>query len=245
MASATGYGQYCPLAMASDILCNRWTLLVVRELLDGSTSFNEIGRGLPLISRSLLSRRLRELEASGIITHQPGARGSSGAYHLTAAGRALESVVRAMAIWGQEWIDEEPSLEDVDVRFLMWDIRRNVKPIAELPPRFTVRFDFEDAPDGLREHWLVFEGAEVDLCYVDPGHEIDVHLETDLRTMTRVWMGWDDLDAALREERILLTGARKPIGLVRQWLGLSQLAGITKQPSADRVLRTSHVERNV
>lgn len=120
-----------------------------------------------------------------------------------------------------------------------------MKPIAELPPRFTVRFDFEDAPDGLREHWLVFEGTEVDLCYVDPGHEIDVHLETDLRTMTRVWMGWDDLDAALREERILLTGTRKPLGLVRQWLGLSQLAEIPKKPPADRVLRPRDAAKNV
>jgi DNA-binding HxlR family transcriptional regulator len=238
VASAAGYGQYCPLAMASEILSNRWTLLVVRELLDGSTGFNEIGRGLPLMSRSLLSRRLRDLEAFGVVTHQPGGWGSSGAYHLTAAGRALESVVRTMAMWGQEWIDEEPSLEAIDVRFLMWDIRRNVRSVPELPQRFTVRFDFADAPDGLREHWLVFEGAEVDLCYVDPGHEIDVHLETDLQTMTRVWMGWDDLDMALREERIVLTGLRKPIGHVRQWLGLSRLAGISKQPAADRVLRS-------
>ena len=245
MTPGTGYGQYCPLAMASDILCNRWTLLVIRELLDGSTSFNEIGRGLPLISRSLLSRRLRELAASGIVTHLPVARGSSGADRLTEAGRALESVVRAMAVWGQEWIDEEPSLKNIDVRFLMWDIRRNVKPIAELPSRFTVRFDFEDAPDGMREHWLVFEGSEIDLCYVDPGHEIDVHLETDLRTMTRVWMGWDDLDVALREERIHLTGARKPVQLVRQWLGLSQLAEIPKKMSEERVLRSTTVVKNV
>jgi DNA-binding HxlR family transcriptional regulator len=223
--------------MASEILCNRWTLLVMRELLDGSTSFNDVGRGLPLMSRSLLSKRLKELAASGIVTHQPGTRGSSGAYHLTAAGQALGPVVLAMAIWGQEWIDEEPSLEAIDVRFLMWDIRRNVKPIPELPPQFTVHFNFTDAPDGLREHWLVFEGADVDLCYVDPGHDIDVQLETDLRTMTRVWMGWDDLEAAVRGERILLSGPSNLVGRVRQWLGLSGLAVIAKQAAADRVLR--------
>ncbi len=90
-------------------------------------------------------------------------------------------------MWGQEWIDEEPSLENIDVRFLMPDIRRNVAPIPELPPAFTVSFDFPDAPDGLREHWLVSEGPGIDPCYVDPGYEVDVHLETDLRTVTRIF----------------------------------------------------------
>ena len=238
MASTKSYGQYCPLAMASEVLCNRWTLLVVRELLDGSTGFNEIARGLPLMSRSLLSRRLRELETSGLVKHEQGSRGSAGSYHLTEAGMALANVVRAMAIWGQEWIDEEPSLESIDVRFLMWDIRRNVRPIPELPPVFTVRFDFPDAPEGLREHWLVFEGAEVDLCYVDPGYDVDVHLETDLRTMTRVWMGWDDIDAALRTDRIVVTGPRKLTSCVRRWLGLSGLAKISKRPPNERVFKS-------
>ena len=233
----TGYGQYCPLAMASEILCNRWTLLVLRELLDGSTSFNDIGRGLALMSRSLLSRRLRELEAAGLVSHAPGAPGTAGAYALTPAGLALGPVVRAMAMWGQEWIDEEPSLVDVDVRFLMWDMRRNVRPIAELPERFTVRFHFADAPEGLRQHWLVFEQGEVDLCYVDPGHDVDVEVEADLRTMTRVWMGWRDLNAALADGSLTVTGPRAHVASMREWLGLSRLAHIPKREPRERVLR--------
>ncbi|MBZ0162885.1 MAG: helix-turn-helix transcriptional regulator [Notoacmeibacter sp.] len=229
------YGQYCPLALASEILCNRWTLLVVRELLDGSTGFNEIGRGLPLMSRSLLSRRLRDLQTTGLVSHQAGPRGTAGAYHLTDAGRALGPVVRAIAVWGQKWIEEEPSLEKIDVRFLMWDMRRNVRPVDALPPRFTVLFHFADAPDGLREHWLVFDSGEVDLCYVDPGHEVDVHLETDLRTMTQVWMGWRDLDEAVRNEDIAATGSAAHISSMRDWLGLSGLAGISKRPAHQRV----------
>lgn len=240
----SGYGQYCPLAMASEILCNRWTLLVVRELLDGSTSFNEIGRGLSLMSRSLLSRRLRELEAADIVSHEPGQRGTAGAYQLTEAGRALGPVVRAMAVWGQEWIEEEASLESVDVRFLMWDMRRNVRPIQSLPPRFTVRFDFSDAPEGLKEHWLVFEDGEVDLCYVDPGHDVDVHLETDLRTMTRVWMGWRDLAAARRDESLVATGPEVHVASMRDWLGLSGLAGVPKKPVGQRVRRNTAKSRS-
>ena len=206
MAERPRYGQYCPLSMAAEIIGTRWTLLILRELLEGSTSFNDISRGVPLMSRTLLSQRLKEFEEAGLVTRIDAGKGRSSPYQLTEAGRALGTVVRSIAEWGQEWIEEEPSLEDIDVRFLMWDIRRNVRPVESLPPRFTVRFDFEDAPDGLKEHWLVFEQGEVDLCYVDPGHEVDVHLETDLKTMTRVWMGWKGLSEAVEDESLLVTG---------------------------------------
>lgn len=168
------------------------------------------------MSRSLLARRLRELEVAGT-------------YGLTPAGQALGPVVRAKAIWGQEWIDEELSLDQVDVRFLMWDMRRNVRPIAILPERFTVRFQFDDAPEGLQKHWLVLERGEVDLCYVDPGHEVDVHLQSDLKTMVRVWMGWRDLGAALRDGGIVATGPSALLSNMREWLGLSGLAGMPKR----------------
>jgi DNA-binding HxlR family transcriptional regulator len=158
------YGQFCPLAMASELLCNRWTMLILRELLEGSTTFNDLSRGVPLMSRNLLARRLKQLEAAGAVARQPGPRGSKGSYRLSPAGQALGPVVMAMATWGQEWIDVEPSIQDVDARLLMWDIRRNVKPLRELTRRFTVHFLFPDAQTAVREHWLVFEGSEVDLC---------------------------------------------------------------------------------
>jgi len=235
MSSDTGYGQYCPLAMASEMLGNKWTMLVIRELLDGSTRFNDIGRGLPLASRSLLARRLRELEQNGLVEHSAGTRGKSGKYRLTAAGEALSSVVRAMAIWGQEWIDEEPSLRNIDVRFLMWDMRRNVHPAEFLPDPFTVQFIFSDAPEGLKDHWLVFKRDDVDLCYVDPGKEIDVYVETDLRTMTRVWMGWCRLQDALKEDKISITGQDKYVSRTLDWLGLSGLSKVSKQLKHIRV----------
>jgi DNA-binding HxlR family transcriptional regulator len=233
------YGQFCPLAMAAELLCNRWTMLIVRELLEGSTTFNDLSRGVPLMSRNLLARRLKELEAAGAVACQAGPRGSKGSYRLTAAGEALGAIVKSMASWGQEWIDVEPSVRDVDARLLMWDIRRNVKPLPELPPRFTVHFLFPDAETVVREHWLVFDACEVDLCYFDPGHEVHVEIEAGLRTMTMIWMGWEDFTKAQREGRLSIRGDRKLVQLAREWLGLSKLAGIPKQAEGLRVFRES------
>lgn len=239
MTKKTGnhYGQYCPLAMASELLCNRWTMLIIRELLDGSTTFNDIGRGVPTMSRNLLSRRLKELEAAGTVSCQSARRGLMGSYRLTPAGEALGTVVKSMAIWGQEWIDVEPSVHQIDARFLMWDIRRNVIPLPDFPGRFTVRFFFPDAEQALREHWLVFENNEVDLCYFDPGHQVDVEIEAGLRTMTMIWMGWEDFANAQRDERLQIRGDRKFVRRAKEWLGLSKLAGIAKQPEELRVFR--------
>ncbi|MBI3917240.1 MAG: helix-turn-helix transcriptional regulator [Betaproteobacteria bacterium] len=233
------YGQFCPLAMAAELLCNRWTMLIVRELLEGSTSFNDLSRGVPLMSRNLLARRLKELEAAGAVACHAGPRGAKGSYRLTPAGEALGAVVKAMANWGQEWIDVEPSVRDVDARLLMWDIRRNVKPLPEFPPRFTVHFLFPDAETIVREHWLVFDGGEVDLCYFDPGHEVHVEIEAGLRTMAIIWMGWEDLTKAQLEGRLSIRGDRKLVQRAREWLGLSKLAGIPKQAEGLRVFRES------
>lgn len=231
------YGQYCPLAMASELLCNRWTMLVIRELLDGSTSFNDIGRGVPTMSRTLLSQRLQELEAAGVIARRAARRGVRGSYHLTRAGQALGEVVKSIACWGQEWVDVEPSVQRIDVRFLMWDMHRNVVPLPEMPGRFTVRFFFPDAEESLQQHWLVFEAGEVDLCYFDPGHPVDVEIEAELATMTKVWMGWEDFAEARRQDRLRISGDRTFVRRAREWLGLSKLAAIAKQPPALRVFR--------
>ena len=241
MAGKVGsiYGQFCPLAMAAELLCNRWTMLIVRELLEGSTSFNDLSRGVPLMSRNLLAQRLKELEAAGAVACRAGPRGSKGSYRLTPAGEALGAVVKAMAGWGQEWVDVEPSVRDVDARLLMWDIRRNVKPLPEMPPRFNVHFLFPDAETVVREHWLVFDDGEVDLCYFDPGHEVHVEIETGLRTMTMIWMGWEDFAKAQREGKLSIRGDRKFVQRAREWLGLSKLAAIPKQAEALRIFRES------
>jgi DNA-binding HxlR family transcriptional regulator len=223
--------------MAAEILCNRWTMLVLRELLEGSTGFNEISRGVPLMSRSLLMRRLRDLETVGLVVREDCGAGRQVHYRPTPAGEALGSVVRTMAEWGQEWIDVEPSLQDVDTDFLMWDIRRNVRALPYFPDRLVVRFHFPDAPEKKQEHWLIFEKGEVDICYIDPGYEVDVEIEADLKTMTKVWMGWDDLSAAVRRGDLLIEGPRELTKDAKIWLGLSSLAGVKKRPPQLRVMR--------
>jgi DNA-binding HxlR family transcriptional regulator len=241
MKAHPGYGQYCPLSMAAEILCNRWTMLVLRELLEGSTGFNEISRGVPLMSRTLLMGRLRELELVGLLIREDCGAGRQVHYRLTPAGQALGNVVRTMAEWGQEWIDVEPSVHDVDTDFLMWDVRRNVRPQPEFPKRFVVRFHFPDAPEKKQEHWLIFQNSEVDVCYIDPGYDVDVQIEANLKTMTKVWMGWQDFSAAVRCGDLRIDGPRQFTKTAITWLGLSSLAGVKKQPPDRRVMRSTPV----
>ena len=235
---AASYGQYCPLAMAAELLCNRWTMLVMREMLFGSTGFNEINRGVPLMSRTLLSRRLKEMQSYGLVRRVSANGGKRQEYQLTEAGKALGPVVLAMAEWGQAWIDVDPALRDIDVSFLMWDVRRGVKWSDDLPAQFVVQFIFPDAVEGKQQHWLVFEREDVDLCYVDPGREVDVYLEASLADFTRVWMGWDEIEKAVADRRLLIDGPPQITRRVRDWLGLSILAGIKKVHKDVRALRS-------
>ncbi|RUW58493.1 helix-turn-helix domain-containing protein [Mesorhizobium sp. M7A.F.Ca.US.008.03.1.1] len=234
-----GYGQYCPLSMAAEILCNRWTVLVLRRLLEGSTGFNEIRRGVPLISRTVLAQRLKEFESYGLVSRDSEGAGKPVVYRLTQAGMALGEVVHAIAAWGQEWIDVEPSLADVDTDFLMWDIRRNVRHLPGLPDRFVVRFHFPDAVEGKRRHWLVFEREEVDLCYIDPGFDLDVQIEAPLKTMVRIWIGSQGLSSAIASGEIQIDGLRKFTSNAADWLGLGSLSAIQKRPVELRVLRAT------
>ena len=234
------YGQYCPLSMAAEILATRWTLLIMRELLEGSTTFNDISRGVPLMSRTLLSQRLKEFEEAGIVTRSNEGKGRASPYELTEAGHALGTIVRGIAEWGQEWIDTEPSLEDVDTDFLMWDMRRNVRWLPEFPERFVVHFHFPDAPEKKKDHWLVMGSNEVDLCYIDPGYDVDVSLEAPIKDMTRIWMGWFSLEEALNCGLIRVDGPPRYTQNIRSWLGLSSVSSIKKRAPELRLLRTKH-----
>ena len=238
MERTSHYGQYCPLAMATELLGSRWTLLLLRELLHGSTGFNEIARGVPLMSRSMLSTRLKELERSGLISRRSSGAGRSSEYRLTEAGHALGPVVRSIAEWGQEWIDTEPSLDDIDTDFLMWDVRRNLNLPKDLPAKFVLHFHFPDGPDGKTDHWVVTEGGDIDVCYIDPGHEVNVRIEANVRDFTRVWMGWLSLKQALDDQRLFVDGPPRYTRNIATWLGLSTVSGIAKRPPEQRVFRT-------
>ncbi len=223
------YKQFCPLAMATEVLCTRWTMVLIRELIAGSTRFNDLQRGVPKMSPTLLSQRLKELEKAGVVKRKL-LRAERGIfeYHLTQAGRELAGVVQALGNWGQRWVSSDSSLKHLDPSLLMWDMRRNLDP-TPLPDRRTViQFLYSDLPSTKSHWWLVVEPeGGVDLCWSDPGFEIDLYVTTDLRTMTSIWMG---LTSVARErDRMKLSGPQGIVKSMQTWLGLSPFAGVRKQ----------------
>jgi DNA-binding HxlR family transcriptional regulator len=232
MDAGTGYGQFCPVAMAAEIVCTRWTPLILREFIAGSTRFNDLRRGVPRMSPALLSKRLKELEEAGIVEHRPAGEGGAGEYRLTPAGRDLRAVVEALGIWGQRWVDAQLSLRNLDPSLLMWDMRRNLDPTPLPERRCTLQFIYPELPPARRNWWLVIAKGVVDLCYVDPGFEVDLYVVTDLRTMTAVWMGLTDAAREIDSGRIQLTGSAELAESMQRWLGLSPFAKERKRVSS-------------
>lgn len=230
-----GYGQFCPVARACEIVAERWTPLVLRELLCGSTRFGEIQHGVPLMSRTLLAQRLRELEEAGVVASRPRARGRGREYRLTAAGEALRPLIVALGEWGQRWASRRLDPRDLDAELLAWDLHRRLN-VERLPAgRVVVRFDLRGVPrhqPGRRTWWLVLDRPEVDLCLKDPGHEVDLVVHADLAALTRVWMGDVGLGEALRAGLVRLDGPRALVQAFPGWLGLSLFAGVARAPHA-------------
>lgn len=224
--SQGSYGQFCPVAMAAEILCTRWTILLLRELICGSVRFNELRRGLPRMSPALLSQRLKELETAGVVQRVSSVKEPDiFEYHLTPAGRELEPLVMAFGTWGQRWVKSELSLQKLDAQLLMWDMRRNLNPEPIPKRRCVINFQYPALPQQERSWWLVVEpNTAVDLCQIDPGFDVDLYVTTDLRTMTAIWMGAETVRNALKNERLLLTGNRQLATDIQSWLGLSVFA---------------------
>jgi DNA-binding HxlR family transcriptional regulator len=234
MARIKGYGQFCPVSRAAEILAERWTPLVVRELLCDSTRFNDIQRGVPLMSSSLLSRRLKALENAGIVDRQPieGARGNE--YHLTEAGRDLSPLVDGMGLWAQRWVrDDLVREENLDPTLLMWDVRRNV--IAEEIPverRYVVRFEFRGMPHNRRRFWLVFDTDGVDLCMRDYGFEVDLVVAAQVKPLVQVWLGHVPMAQAIRDGQLQLEGTARDARAFSKWFALSTFAEAGRRPPA-------------
>lgn len=189
----------------------------------GSRRFNDLRRGLPAMSPSLLSRRLKTLDESGIVRRRPGDSGQE--YELTEAGRALQPVILELGHWGVRWLKQQLTREELDPALLMWDMRRRVDVEALPGERVVVHFRYHDAPRGMKRWWLVLDRPEVDLCLRDPGHDVDLNVGCDLRTMVQIWLGQRPMSAALRSGEMVLDG---PLRLRRQlpgWLQLSLFAG--------------------
>lgn len=222
-SDAAPYGQFCPVAKAAELLDQRWMLLVVRELLSGSTRFNDIQRGVPRMSPSLLSKRLGQLQGAGLLEHDEAA----GTYELTPPGLELRPVVEALGTWGVRWMPELGD-EDLDPHLLLWDMRRRVDRSALPAGRTVVQLRFADVPSDARDWWMLLEPGEVDVCDDDPGHDVDLRIETRLRVLVRIWRGDTSFDRALRAERMSLHGPEHLRRAFPDWVGLSPFAEVPR-----------------
>jgi len=221
------YGQFCPYALAAEIVGERWTPLVLRELMLGRSRFNDIHRGLPRMSPTLLVKRLKALENAGIVS-----RSSAGGridYRLTEAGAELWPVVEMLAKWGKRWLPATLSRVQADPDLIMWDLHRRMN-LDRLPAgRTVIRFTFTDQPKAERDRWIVAEPPEVDFCITDPGFEVDLYVTTDSRTITWVWYGDIPLAEALAEGTIDLHGPRPLCRAFPSWLLLNELATVPRR----------------
>ena len=233
---ASGYGQYCPLSLAAELLCRRWTVLVISRVIAGCSRFNAIHRGLPQMSPSLLSQRLEELEHAGILQSRISKPRGWREYSLTPAGEELEPLVNAMAIWGQKWA-HDMTVDDLDPAFLVWSMHSRLDSTSLPQGRTVIEFAFSGAPTNCRKFWLVSNDGDVEMCLKDPGYKVDVRVASDLRVFIEAWRGFRDFECEIRAGRIRLTG---PSGLRKQfptWMRLHVLAEIPRmRPGRERRL---------
>jgi DNA-binding HxlR family transcriptional regulator len=230
-----GYGQFCPVAIASEIFAERWTPLILRELFAGARRFNDIRRGLPLISRTLLAQRLRALEEAGVVHSRPLQDVRGREYGLTRSGEEFRDVVERLGEWGQRWSTSQFDVDNLDMSLLMWNVRRRMV-IDRLPSRrVVVRFDFRGVPrrcSAMRTFWMVLQRPEVDVCLKDPGFDVDVVVAADAATMARVWLGKLTFAEAQRSGGIRLEGARPLTQAFPGWLLLSHFAHVEPRAHA-------------
>jgi DNA-binding HxlR family transcriptional regulator len=219
------YGQFCPVAKATEIVGEKWTLLILRELLMGTHRFNDFQRSMSRISPTVLTKRLKLLEDKGIVTRKRISGQNGHEYRLTPMGRELEPLVEQLAVWGQRWARGQMSDDELDVELLMWDVQRRIDT-RNLPDGETVlAFMFSDL-DKYKNWWLVIDGEDVDLCTEDPGKDVDLYLASDLRTMIEVWQGDTPLRDVLGDERILATGAQPLLRSLPDWFALCKDADV-------------------
>jgi len=230
--AAKSYGQYCPLALAAELLCRRWTLLVVSRLLDGCTTFTEIHRGVPRISPSLLTTRLAELEHAGLVHRCKRATNERFVYELTEAGRDLDDIVMQLAIWGQHWARDN-DMEDLDLAFLAWSVSQRLDVDAMPTERVVLEFEFSGAPRDFRRFWLVSVDRTVDMCIKHPGLDTDLLIRSDLKRFVEVWRGFRDLGAELKASRITLIGDVAMKKALPNWLQLSALSKYPRKRSGN------------
>ncbi len=231
----SGYGQFCPVAKSAEVLGERWTVLIIRELCIDRQSFSNLRKGLPLISPTLLSSRLKSLERHRVINREKTPEGIF--YSLTVAGEELKPVIMALGVWGQRWARSDLSRKDLDPSLLMWDMHRNMDLSYFPEERRVLHFVFLDYDMGMRFWWLVVEQGNVDICLKDPGYEPDLYIETELKTLTGVWIGDMTVTSALNRKLINLSGDRELKQSFSHWLGRSVFA--EHGPACDESISTT------
>jgi DNA-binding HxlR family transcriptional regulator len=217
------------VAKACEVFAERWTPLIIRELCAGRVRFNDLRRGVPLMSPSLLSRRLKELEQAGVVVCSRGSDGRSSEYQLTEAGRELEPVIERLGVWGKRWTRAVIEKRDLDAGYLMWSIRGSVRSEATPNRRTVVRFDFAGTSSGKRVWWLVFEDGDVELCLLDPGFDVDLEVRTHLQTMTALWLGDTTWDIALGSGALAIEGPAKLVRAFPRWFEPSPIVKVARR----------------
>ena len=223
----SSYGQFCPVAMGAEIFAERWTPLILRELLLGSRRFNDLHRGLPRISRNLLTQRLHSLQKSGIVEQLDAENGHGHEYGLTEAGRELGAVIESLGTWGYRWASKDLTDEHLDPDFLMWALRRMIRVDALPDERVVCLFRFRQYRD--RFYWLVLQRPEADLCLSDPGYDVSLEIDAQVEALARVYLGHLTLLQAMRAGDVEVYGAPRHRHALASWLGVTHFAS----PSPD------------
>lgn len=233
-----GYGEFCPVATAAALLAERWTLLVVREMLMGSRHFNQLRRGLPRMSPTLLSKRLALLQEQGVVVREESGDGSGWVYGLTEAGRELFPLIESMGHWGKRWVATRLRRTDIDVRLMMWGMHREFNLAALPAPRVVLRIDLVDGGRGCSHFWLILDrdGGLPDLCLQDPGHEIDAILATDVVTLAQVYSGDIAFEQARLSGRLRVQGPAALVRSMPKWFARSLFAGTQRRVHAETVV---------
>lgn len=225
------YRQYCPVARASEIVADRWTPLILRELVLGSHRFNDIERGLPGISRSLLAARLRDLEDSGVVERLPRAQSKVAEYHLTDAGRDLKVVIEALGAWGVRWAFGDPRPEELDAGLLVWKIHQRIN--RELLPETRTVVEFDFTGENGRRVWLLLERREVSVCVTPPGFDSDLIVRANLAFFYGVWFGQVEYEAAIRCGSVVVEGVPALAKQLPRWLMWSPMARFVRERERD------------
>jgi DNA-binding HxlR family transcriptional regulator len=229
------YGQFCPVAKATELIGERWTLLILRELVLGTHRFSDFQRALSRISPSLLTKRLKALEEAGIIVtkSQQGRRGKQ--YFLTPAGKQLSPIIEHLAIWGMRWARGQLTEEELDVEFLMWEVQRRLNTGA-LPDGETVLCFIFDELTQFKSWWIVVNGDGVDLCTKNPGKDVDLYISSTVRSMVEIWEGRLELNVALSSQRVKTNGNLQLAKSLPDWFGICLYADVKPgNPALQRI----------